>query len=543
MANVYLAYLSLFDESRAREVIYTTDEMVNNVTIKGKQTNEAAFQYIEKILESKGEKIDKVIFVCTKEVVEKGTYEYFIKTRNIDEEIIEKVTALKGESINNISEILDKIGFDDKIYLDITGGMRDTVYLMALISRFLEFAGNRIEMAVYSNKETEDKGSIKHFTEILGLMNLINGASEFINFGNSKTLMEFFGNTKNENQYIKEVISAMEKFSDIITMGKLKDLDKIAEELNLAIENLKEQEMVSNEDKLFVKMIPVIQRKFFKGQKEIDYISLMEWCLENNLIQQALTLYTEKIPKCIFGNKLIEYDKKVKQRVKVHKKEYEDLDAKIFYGDFMENMEVKGKVAELRVAMKKICKSGCTQISYKMYESDKNIGQAVKKLHKLMGVLKDKDLDYYRKNRKEISKNKEFQPYLKILLDESTSDYPIQDKSNKFLSKLLGVESTIMDFIKNAKVYLKEKEEEYKINIEISDVIKLMQDYVYFKTTRNEINHASEKENFTLEDKKYFKSLGFHVEIDGDSLTVSGLTEDMKKSLDFIKSLIKIVNI
>lgn len=32
-----------------------------------------------------------------------------------------------------------------------------------------------------------------------------------------------------------------------------------------------------------------------------DYYSIVKWCVENGLVQQALTIFTEKIPSYIIG--------------------------------------------------------------------------------------------------------------------------------------------------------------------------------------------------------------------------------------------------
>ena len=45
-------------------------------------------------------------------------------------------------------------------------------------------------------------------------------------------------------------------------------------------------------------MVKLIRKKFGMGDEgNLSYLQLISWCVENNMLQQALVLYIEKMPE------------------------------------------------------------------------------------------------------------------------------------------------------------------------------------------------------------------------------------------------------
>ena len=65
--------------------------------------------------------------------------------------------------------------------------------------------------------------------------------------------------------------------------------------------------------------LPIIKQRFW-GDSEadnVDYIKLVQWYLNNDLLQQALTIFTEKIPISIFEKKIVCYNGDVEKEKNV----------------------------------------------------------------------------------------------------------------------------------------------------------------------------------------------------------------------------------
>ena len=59
---------------------------------------------------------------------------------------------------------------------------------------------------------------------------------------------------------------------------------------------------------LLRKMIPIIKNKFMVDSSDINYCKIIEWCLENGLLQQALTIYIEKFQSIFFEKIIVVYE-------------------------------------------------------------------------------------------------------------------------------------------------------------------------------------------------------------------------------------------
>ena len=67
----------------------------------------------------------------------------------------------------------------------------------------------------------------------------------------------------------------------------------------------------------------------------------------------------------------------------------------------------------------------------------------------------------------------------------------------------------------------------------LDDLIILMQDYLFFKIMRNQINHAK-KSDLTSTVKEYFKEMGYSIDINIDNIKTT-----MRKSIENIEEIEK----
>ena len=298
MANKIILFVSIL-RADSKEQSYSAP---NGKTYTGLQTNEAPVQYL---LETHPD-ISEIICVVTKEA-EKEAYneagnklilanawEQFRKT-------IIKSSGKEPTKINWYSErsfemdilpkILEKIEANDTIYLETSGGKRDNVMYLTLLSRALTYQGVTIGQAVYSDFE---KKQIKDITDQYRLFDLIGGMQDMASFGNVGKLREYLGNPA-EDILIENLLSAMEVLFENITLCRTKNIDASMESFNKA---LKEAENCENP--LMRQLLPAFQKKFGKDKK-LTIPRLIQWCVGSDMVQQALTVYTERIPAYVMN--------------------------------------------------------------------------------------------------------------------------------------------------------------------------------------------------------------------------------------------------
>ena len=319
MASKIILFLSMFN-SRSTEVRYTCPD---GSFALGTQTNDAPVRYL---LQAHPDVV-KIICVVTTQARE-TIWEHF---QNLVKEAVPEaeIIPIPYEENEDFSEkaipaVLDHIQRDDQIFLDITGGFRNANMYLLLLSRVLSYKGISTAGAVYSNFQMKRVEDVSHLIEIF---DLVGGMQELTSFGNVQTLRAYYDQQTKRNQpqdeKIVTLLTSMERLTETITLCRTSQIEERLKAFNVALVNAEECE-----DPLIRTLLPVFQEKF--GRK-LTTPGLIKWCVENGMIQQALTIYKERIPTYLIR------DRKDILEVKAHApkpdnvKSYENEDEARFY--------------------------------------------------------------------------------------------------------------------------------------------------------------------------------------------------------------------
>lgn len=500
----------------------------------GVNSSDAPSKYILQYAHSNGNTLDEIICIVTEESKEKSLDEYknlisrYCGDKDISAPQIKDILYSNNIS-QSIKSITENIGKDDNIFIDTTGGFRDISYILLFIVRFLEYAGINFKKAIYGNYNDL---SITDVTSTYKLFNLINSADNFISFGNSKALSKIFDNTN--NPYIKNLIQSMNDFSNAISLCRTKNIENIFIELN---DNLNALENNINTDDgyelLFYQMTDLIKQKFHLDKPSFDYINIINWCLDNNLIQQAITIYTDKIPTYLIEEKYFIYLKKAKKSYNVDYEILYNRLLKMELKNFLNNENIisnlqnsknledfKNKminkevcnIPDIKNAISKILalKNAMYDIKGKRFLSEDDIERNLKNI-KLFNVGKKIDAKKFTKMIEQIKNNND-----DIVLD-------LQKGPNMKLNKRICV-------IENLDIFL--NKDDYKVNISQEDFQNILRDYLYVKSwIRNVINHAGDECSISNFEKEYYKNHGYSIDED---LSVDDIIKIMREVLDRI---------
>lgn len=550
MANVLITFLSKFirTDIEIQEVEYSSDIGLQ----KGILSNEAATKYFIEYLAKEGDSLDKIIYIATNEVQQdvhskyKKTAEEFFKEKIIkfskDCKNIENIEFipinydLDSKKLNSIiSRIVDEIKINDNIYIDTTGGTRDVAYMLILICKILEYKGNKIKNVIYSEYKNNNS-RIKKIKDIYDLFELISGVNEFISFGSSKTLINSFSNTCDKD--IKNLIEHMNIFSENIKLCKTNNLESNLKDIKECLNKIENKQYLSEKETLFVKLISVIKRKFgIEKEQSFNCIALIRWCVENDLIQQALTIYTEQVSKYIFDNKIVTCIN-------------DDLGKVDFYKIFLEmyknnNKSKTDKLREFLKTYKNIILESNSEHIMKFVSSD--IKQGMENIFLLKHYISIYGDDYSKiKNRMKRDKKDELVKILEYIKSKVNLSEKI--KFEKILNSIINgiTYEALIDpdlFEKSEKNIITKKiatiinyeylikESDFKVN-KSYDIKGIMSDYVIIKSMRNKINHASEDENLSKEQREFFNIQGYNL---SENLYISEIKEIILNALDRLK--------
>lgn len=541
----------------------------DGITYTGVQTADAPVKCLYECAEKDGNPINKIFCILSQKVwqdqiqigeIKETTYEMFLKehVKSVNEarsdedkvEVIPIYYDFKPDSseviedsalyiYKQISEKFAELPYDREkipVYIDYTGGLRDVSFLMTSIIRYLQFIDVELKKIIYSNFD----GQIYDIDYIYNMYELINGVSEFASTGNAFQLKKLYEEIDSDTK-IGRLINAINDFSETLRLCALSRLDKTYNQLNDAIKEFeKEEETGGMYSQMFRTLLDIIKDKMpmgdYKGREYEMYPELILWCAQNGMLQQALTIYTEKMP---FYYLNVWNNDKVAQIIDIDSIELNDVDsskeAKAFYVNLYDNIFYAcSEEYKIKLNLDKIIEKNKIRDGNKENNDDFSIIKApfLMDLKQLSKKSKDKSKEivddiikkveeYYDSlgnliQSKKISQENPKPPKTLKGYVNSLPNY-IGGYINKFI-KLTTYQKKMkaIDFMLTKDVLSGEKEMQKRI-------AENMKYYLAVKVLRNYINHASER----TEDEiiKAFKEK-YNISIETNIKAINKLLED-----------------
>lgn len=212
-----------------------------------------------------------------------------------------KFIAKMAEEVQNFAE-----GEEIILHVDLTGGMRHVNMMMLELTRLLEYSRMKVGKVLYSNyKGKETPGTVEEIQNIYDLFQLIAGVEEFVNFGSVKALTSYYKGRK-LSAPLQKLRDSMNNFADAIKLCHYGQFRAAIQNLHDAVHDFDKHEPENVEDILMARFIGRIRENYHDliAVRDKDDLRIIRWCLDNDYLQQALTLYTERIPEYL-GEKII----------------------------------------------------------------------------------------------------------------------------------------------------------------------------------------------------------------------------------------------
>lgn len=330
--GILLLFISPYREGE--KAVYYLEESNHCVEFEGIQTNDAPVKYLMDYACSQGDRIDKIICIVSENVKKKGFQEFqqmvrdYVSTNDKlaqmyqDSEILfcpvdydeekESTAERTFQIYNQLSKALLS-ETEANIYIDYTGGLRDISFFMTVVIRYLEYQNLKCRKIVYSKKLNQQNACTIHTIDcIYDLFTLINGVDQFVRTGNADLLGECYENEQDAET--KKLLALIIRFSKVMSICDVQQIEKIRPQISDGLQKYgKNRIMKSVYLEMFADMTAVIRKKLYIGEHStLTYPDLIRWCLDNNMIQQALTLYIEKMPQYYYEQKLLKKPESMK---------------------------------------------------------------------------------------------------------------------------------------------------------------------------------------------------------------------------------------
>lgn len=301
------------------------DEKNESFLVEGVQTNDAPVKFLIQHANKEKQELTKVISVVSSVARENGyegykamvkaAYfeEYGLTNTLMEEQFIEvkyddKSSVKTNDKATTVFEgVFNALSDVDNILLDCSGGFRDMAFLMMAIARYSEFTGKKCSKLIYSEQVKDDNnpggGIIRHLDDIYSLFSLISAIDQFVRTSNAAALKSI-DRQGDECREEEELINALIEFSNAMSICEIKDIETKLDAIEKAIDRFSTVDAGSNLRLHMLKELsPLITEKMNitgRRNKADRYIGLIKWCVDNGMIQQALTLYQEKMPVYYF---------------------------------------------------------------------------------------------------------------------------------------------------------------------------------------------------------------------------------------------------
>lgn len=279
MPKKIILFLSVFHEGNEEKCYLCPD----GSKVTGAQTNEAPVLYLLNTYED----IAQILCVVTQDA-HRNAWKRFERTVKQTAPDVELCSIPYEESQDFSQMVLPEIKRHmhggDELLLETTGGPRNAVMYLLLVSRVLSYTGVHTAAAVYSNTFA---CRVEDVTHLVNLFDLVNGMQEMARFGNVDTLKKYYSSRQNIAPEINALLEVMEKLTADISLCRT-SLQENIDRFNGAM-----KEVEHTADPLLPVLLPAFRAKF---GEELDIPGVVKWCVENGMIQQALTIYIEMIP-------------------------------------------------------------------------------------------------------------------------------------------------------------------------------------------------------------------------------------------------------
>ena len=287
------------------------------------------------LLKHQGVDVDKVFMVCTKKTKSEKEFSLDGVTKTCSEEQFFR-NYIKEQLGDNVDVISFDVGEDEvemvksliknmrecnrdgniRLTIDIHGGLRDTQMLIQSIITLLKYE-NIVPDDIYtvSYDQRSRQGVIDLADKTYDINQYVVGMSEFLSYGRTKTLEAYY---KDQDS---EFIDIIKDISDSIQLCHIRKFDNAIKKINEYVDGYVDK---GNYDDIFMETIKssfgLLMNK--KGRNKV--VNKVRWCVDNDFVQQALTIIESQMPTELLQRKVIVYETDENKCVPLYIREDDD---------------------------------------------------------------------------------------------------------------------------------------------------------------------------------------------------------------------------
>ncbi len=239
--------------------------------------------------------------------------EGLVKNNEIDSIDVEKVenepdveSALYQLSTKLNNDLI--AGNKINLYLDIHGGPRAPQTVVDAIVMLIKDIDNIELKNIYEGRYDLDKKKylIKEATQDFKIFDFVSGIREFLSFGRSDNLVKFNEGRKETSDAF---VSKINEISDGIVLNRMEKFSKNLNDLSDIVNKKDKEKGYYDTIKSLIRgnyKVSIGDKRFDLLDKEsINFPAQLQWCLDKNLLQQALMLIENRTANVLYDEKIL----------------------------------------------------------------------------------------------------------------------------------------------------------------------------------------------------------------------------------------------
>lgn len=418
----------------------------------------------------------------------------------------------------------------DNVYIDAAGGRRTDANVIQQTVKILQYVDIKVAMSLYADiQQSPESSYIRETSEFLDLENISAALSEFMSTGRADALYDI--PDANFAAEWKRLFEAMREFSDSISIGNVDNIDQTLINIQQAIAVC---ENIEADDVHFViikRFLPIFKEKIIGESTTVDYLRIIQWCVGNKMVQQALTIIVEKLPKYLIDYEYF-FPRNATEKCRIQDAASKDT---MFHGNweaYALYKELLGITANVDASVEELKQV----LTNKKLPNKSN--QDVETAWKTVQGFNNNRLTYngslfsrgVTEIRNAIKYNgyKTFDSLCNSIANQEPLLLALLGKKKEKKKDTISVKLTAIDQIQQNGASDQFK---YNEHLDWHWFTKVLYSYVYVKAIRNQINHASSEENLTQEDKEILRKQG----LDCSTYSLSTICNNLQFLIDAVK--------
>ena len=199
-----------------------------------------------------------------------------------------------------------------RVHYDMQGGLRDTnQFINAMLNMFRTADDFELAEAFITDFDKNNKiHKIKDKTLDCNIYDLVAGLNEFLRYGRGKLFYRYYQQYKKFKGYKEipedKIVSSIKLISNDILLCDIDSFDHDVRNLHERFQIYHDQE---GKDPVFSNLVSAIEKDYsgIIQENELDLVAAVRWCLDKELLQQALVLLEAWSPDYMVRNSILYY--------------------------------------------------------------------------------------------------------------------------------------------------------------------------------------------------------------------------------------------